>query len=389
MESALAVTFSKFSLSNPVAIALGWIPIAFPAVFGRANRAARHAVARAGFFGVLVLMSIPATVLAQMGGPALVKVATASVKDIAPVTLVPGTVVSRNDARLSAEVDGRLTMVADVGTEVASGDPVAVIEDTTLRLQAAELQAQVTRAGARLGFLESEEKRFAQLAESNLAAVTQLEQTRSDRDVARGDLAVARARLRQVEDQLARTTIRAPYGGVVVERLMTPGERVVEGGNVVRLVDQMHLEVIARAPLEYMPYVQRGQLLDLRSGEQGSLGTVRTVVAVGSENTHQFELRIDLDGQPYPVGQTLRVAVPTSNTRQALTVPRDALVLRPEGQSVFVVDANNEAQRIDVTVGVGQGEDIEVLGAVAPGDRVVIRGNERLQPGQAVNIMDS
>lgn len=338
---------------------------------------------------MLALMSMPAVVSAQMGGPALVKVATASVKDIAPVTLVPGTVVSRNDARLSAEVEGRLTMVADVGSAVLGGDPVAMIEDTTLRLYAAELQAQVTREEARLGFLESEEKRFAQLAQSNLAAITQLEQTRSDRDVARGDLAVARARLEQVEDQLARTTIRAPFNGEVVERLMTPGERVVVGSNVVRLVDQQNLEVIARVPLEYMSYVRRGQLLDLRGGDLRALGTVRTVVAVGSENTHQFELRLDLDGQSFPVGQTLRVSVPTSDARQALTVPRDALVLRPEGQSVFVVDANNEARQIDVTVGVGQGEDIEVLGAIAPGDRVVIRGNERLQPGQSVNIMDS
>jgi hypothetical protein len=89
------------------------------------------------------------------------------------------------------------------------------------------------------------------------------------------------------------------------------------------------------------------------------------------------------------VGQTLRVSIPTSGSRQVLTVPRDALVLRPEGQSVFVVDGNNQARQVSVTVGVGQGEDIEILGEVAPGDRVVIRGNERLQPGQAVDIMDS
>ena len=63
--------------------------------------------------------------------------------------------------------------------------------------------------------------------------------------------------------------------------------------------------------------------------------------------------------------------------------------LRPEGQSIFIVDANNQAQQVRVTTGVGSGEHIEVLGAVSPGDRVVIRGNERLQPGQAVNIMDS
>ena len=326
---------------------------------------------------------------AQMGGPALVKVAVASFKDMAPVTLVPGTVVSRNDARLSAEVPGRLTSVSDVGTLVTKGEPVADIEDTSLRLQNAELQAQLIRAEARLRFLESEEQRFKKLAESNLAAITQLEQTQSDRDVARGDLAVARARLQQNEDQLTRTRILAPYDGVIVERLMTPGERVDEGSNVVRLVDQGNLEVIARAPLEYFSFVERNQILDLRAGSQSVFGIVRTVVAVGDENTHQFELRLDLEGNPFPVGQTLRVSIPTSDSREVLTVPRDALVLRPEGQSVFVVDANNQAQQVQVTVGVGQGDDIEVFGAVSAGDRVIIRGNERLQPGQDVSIMDS
>jgi RND family efflux transporter MFP subunit len=327
--------------------------------------------------------------LAQMGGPALVKVAVASLKDIAPVTMVPGTVVSRNDARISAEVPGRVTMVLDVGTPVNRGDPVAEIEDTSLRLQRTELQAQVTRAQARLRFLENEEKRYTELTESNLAAATKLEQTRSDRDVARGDLAIARARLEQIEDQLDRTRILAPYDGIVVERLMTPGERVVEGSQVVRLVDQEHLEVIARAPLEYYRFVQRGQLLELRDDEMTSLGQVRTVVAVGNENTHQFELRLDIEGSPFPVGQTLRVSIPTSGPREVLTVPRDALVLRPEGQSIFVVDAENQAQQVSVRVGIGQGEFIEVLGEVSAGDRVVVRGNERLQAGQDVSIMDS
>ncbi len=338
---------------------------------------------------LLILLVLPVMARAQMGGPALVKVAVASFKDIAPVTLVPGTVVSRNDARLSAEVPGRLTAVSDVGTRVTKGEPVAEIEDTSLRLQNAELQAQLIRAEAKLRFLESEEKRFKRLADSNLTALTQLEQTQSDRDVARGDLAVARARLQQNEDQLARTKILAPYDGVIVERLMTPGERVDEGSKVVRLVDQGNLEVIARAPLEYFNFVERNQILDLRAGPQSIFGIVRTVVAVGDENTHQFELRLDLEGNLFQVGQTLRVSIPTSDSREVLTVPRDALVLRPEGQSVFVVDANNQAQQVQVTVGAGRGDDIEVFGAVSAGDRVVIRGNERLQPGQDVSIMDS
>jgi len=343
-----------------------------------------------GLSGVLLaFLSSPLVSIAQMGGPSLVKVAVAQMQALSPVTLVPGTVVSRSDARLSAEVEGRLETVVDVGTMVQAGDVLATIEDASLRLRSVELQAEISRAEASLKFLESELVRFSKLAESNLAAANQLEQTRSERDVAIGDLGVARARLAQNEDQLAKTRILAPHQGVVVERLMTPGERVTEGSLVVRLVDQQHLEVIARAPLDYYPYVEPGQLLEMRYGAISSLGQVRTVVAVGDENTHQFEIRLDLEGRPYPVGQTLRVAVPTSDSRDVLAVPRDALVLRAEGQSIFVVDANNQAQQISVTTGVGSGDQIEVLGAVSEGDRVIIRGNERLQPGQSVSIMDS
>lgn len=317
-----------------------------------------------------------------------VRVAQASVQSIAPETIVPGTVISRNDARLAAEVTGRLIDVADVGTFAAKGDVVASIEDTIIMLRKEELVAEVKRAQARLKYLESEEGRYVKLAESNLAAATKLEETRSDRDVSRGDLQVAKSRLAQVEDQLFRTSIRAPFSGVVAERLMMPGERVDIGENVVRIVDQQHLEVIARAPLEYYSYVKAGQELTVRTGNIKLTGTVRTVVAVGSENTHQFELRLDIESGSFPVGQTLRVSVPTSNSRDALVVPRDALVLRPGGISVFVVDSDQKAKQVMVTTGIGSGDRIEVNGDLSDGNTVIVRGNERLRPGQSVSIME-
>ena len=324
----------------------------------------------------------------QNAPPANVRVAQASIQSLAPETIVPGTVVSRNDAKLAAEVTGRLIEVADVGTVAARGDAVAKIEDTAIKLRRDELQAEVERAQARLKYLESEEGRYVQLAKSNLAAATKLEETRSDRDVSRGDLAVAKSRLAQVEDQLDRTSISAPFSGIVVERLMMPGERVDNGRNVVRMVDQQHLEVIARAPLEYYSYVRPGQQLALKTGATATSGTVRTVVAVGSENTHQFELRLDIESDLFPVGQTLRVSIPTSNSRQALVVPRDALVLRPEGTTVFIVDENQKANQLTVTTGIGAGDRIEVIGGLKDGDTVIIRGNERLRPGQSVSITD-
>lgn len=339
-----------------------------------------------GFSILSVVLSSP--LLAQSGEAVLVKAAVVRNQSLAPVTFVPATVVSRSDAQLSAEVEGRLVMVAEVGDAVATGDTLAIIEDRGLQLLKLELEAEVVRAEARLKFLESELKRFSTLAESNLAAVNQLELTRSERDAAVGDLDVAKARLAQNQDKLSKTRLLAPHDGIVVERLMTPGERVTEGSPVVRLVDQNHLEVIARAPLDYFTYVQRGQVLELQDAEQTLTGTVRTVVAVGDENTHLFELRIDLEGHPFPVGQTLKVAVPTSDSREVLSIPRDALVLRSDGQRVFVIDDNNQAQEVRVKTGTGEGETIEVIGDLAPGDRVVIRGNERLQPGQTVQVLD-
>lgn len=339
-------------------------------------------------FTALLMVAGPGGLSAQESGmpPALVEVGKASLQTLAPVTQVPGTVSSRQDARLAAEVDGRLVSVAEVGTAVQAGDAVAQIEDTRLKLRHEELQAERQRAQARLEFLEREEQRFAKLAASNLAAATQLEQTRSERDVARGDLNVAVSRLAQNTDQLDRTVIRAPFAGIVVERFMMPGERASDGATVVRLVDQQDLEVIARAPLSYYRYVQPGQRLALTSAGVDAEAVVRTVVAVGDENTHQFELRLDLEPGLFPVGQTLRVAVPMDEVREVLAVPRDALVLRPEGVSVFVVDENSQARQVTVITGIGSGDQIEVRGTVKSGDTVVVRGNERLRPGQPVSV---
>ncbi len=340
-------------------------------------------------FKVLAAVSMLAAVAnvhAQWGGASLVEIGEARFTAMSPTMQVAGTVVSRSDAFLSAEVEGRLVSVADVGTRVDEGDVIARIEDTNLRLRAQELAAEVARATARLNFLEAELVRFERLAETNLAAASQIEQTRSERDIAASDLAVVNSRLSQVEDQLERTEIRAPFPGVVAERQTQAGERVSTGTRVVRLVNPERLEVVARAPLNYYRYVRPGDELAITAGlDEAYQVPVRTVVSVGDESRHVFELRLDVDVS-LPVGQTVRVTIPTADVREVLAVPRDALVLRGDGIAVFIVDDENKARRIRVTTGIGAGEWIEVRGPIQAGDKVVVRGNERLRPGQEVTV---
>ncbi len=334
--------------------------------------------------GVVALALFPSA-HAQFSGASPVELSEARVTMMSPTMQVAGTVVSRSDAVLSAEVEGRLIEVAEVGTRVEAGDTIARIEDTGLRLRAQELAAEINRAEARLRFLEAELIRFERLAETNLAAVSQIEQTRSERDVATSDLAVVRSRLGQLEDQLGRTRIAAPFPGIVVERLAQAGERVGAGNRVVRLVNPDSLEVVARAPLNYFRYVQPGDELGVRVGAEELVSPVRTVVSVGDESRHVFELRLDM-AERLPVGQTVRVTIPTADVREVLAVPRDALVLRGDGIAVFIIDEDNTARRIRVTTGIGAGEWIEVSGPIQAGDKVVIRGNERLRAGQEVMV---
>ncbi len=337
------------------------------------------------------LMLAPMVVGAQPQGvpPAPVRVAEVVVHELAPTTLVPGTVFSRDDARVSAEVPGVLIWVADVGTPVIAGDEVARIDDTQLQLQKTEAEARITRERARVRFLEKETARLRELLDRNLTSVTQLERTQSDYEVARADLAVARAGLARISDQIERTALRAPFAGVVVARVLREGERVSIGDPVVRMLNPGIKEVVARAPLEYLQFVRLGQDIHITDGNSELTGSLRTIVAVGEERSHLFEMRIDLAENSWPVGKTVRVAVPMADAREVIAVPRDALVLRRSGASVFIVNAeDNTAQQISVVPGMGDGALIEVSGELQPGQTVIVRGNERLQPGQAVTIIE-
>lgn len=317
-----------------------------------------------------------------------VVVAEAVKQRLAPTAWFSGTVISRNDARLSAELDGRLLWVAEVGDRVKQGEPVARIDDTMIRQSLVESEADTAREYARLVYLAKEVKRLRRLVKHNSAAQSNLDQAISEQDVSRSQIAAYQARVRRSQEQLQRTEIRAPFAGVVTERLMRPGEWAEGGDPVVRLVDSQTLEVQARVPSRVLAHVNIGSYLKLTASPAQTEGKVRTIVPVGDDLSRLYELRVELDDNTHwSAGKLLRVAVPTAAPRPVLAVPRDALVIRREGTVVFKIDEDNTAARVAVTTGIADGPSIEVSGDIKPGDRIVTRGGERLRPGQKVKII--
>lgn len=320
--------------------------------------------------------------------PTPVQVALAVQRELAPVMWVAGAVESRRDARVSAEISGRLLAVADVGSVVAKGGELARIDDALLRIQKSEADAAIASAGARVKFLAQEVGRLTRLAQQNSTAQSQLDQTVADRDVAESALAVARAKLAEVDELLARAQIRAPFPGVVAERLLQAGEWVESGDPVARLVDTGALEIRARVSRDAMAFIAPGATVVVASGAERAGGKVRTLVPVGDPKSRQIEMRLDVTPGSWLVGQPVRVSVPAAAPRRVVAVHRDALVIRRAETVVFRVGADDTAERVPVVVGVAQDDFIEVTGAVQPGDRIVIRGGERMRPGQKVRLFE-
>src|SRR5579864_7071825 len=97
---------------------------------------------------------------------AVVEVGTVSLKPVAGLSWIPGSIVSRSDARIATVIPGRVTWIAEVGTRVRRGDPLARLDDTVSRLRLEDLRAQVARARATHDVASSQLERFNRLARS-------------------------------------------------------------------------------------------------------------------------------------------------------------------------------------------------------------------------------
>ena len=259
---------------------------------------------------------LSATALAQNMPPAVVVVAEAEFQQLAPSVDVPGTVVSRFDSRLASELSAKLEWIAEVGTAVKKGDTVARLESLTFELLEMQAQSRVKREQARVSFLQSEKSRLDRLSEKNLSAKSQLDQTVADLAVAESDHAIARAQLGLAQISVYVTKVRAPFDGIVTERLRNIGERLNIADVVVRIVDPKSLEVVARAPLNTVNFINDGAALQLHNDFRQDQGTVRTIVPFGNPQSHMFEVRLNVDPDIWTVGESVRLSMPTSGRQK-------------------------------------------------------------------------
>ena len=342
------------------------------------------------------------------GGPSMVGVQVVETRMLSETVPVFAEVTTARDGAVASRVVGNVEMVHVLaGSRVEAGDPLVELDDELLQIILVQSQAQIAvaessiaTAEVRLSRAMTTFGRINALNESSAFSQSRFDDAKGEVQEARAQLAEAKARERGAEAQLdearyqlERSTITAPFPGVVLEVNTIPGAFIGAGTPVVRLLDISAFEIEARVPARYLPGLEPGQKMMARTELGSELELeLRALLPLEDRGTRTRAVRFSAPGlsalPDAAVGQSWTVDVPVGAPREMLSVPKDALVQTPGGWTVYVAEEGKAQPRL-VQIGLPIGDRYEVVSGLAEGDVVVVRGNERLRPGQDIAPQES
>lgn len=307
-----------------------------------------------------------------------------------------GSVEARDDATLSAQGNGTLVMLQELGTELASGAVVAQLDSLSEASAVRQARAQLRTAEVQLESAEDAYRRQEPLYRDSVISAIEFEQVRSQRDQARAAVEQAEAALEQARDQLDNTTLRMPFAGTVEEHLVRRGEQISPGMPVARVVNTEQVRVEVGVPERYSDDISVGQEVDLRFGNRDGNGHTGQIVFVSraiNPGSRTFSVEVEVDN---PEGRlkpemTARVSLPLRQREDVLVIPRRAAERDEEGYNVYVVREENGQPQVEarlVELGPSYEGRVVVESGLEPGDELVVGGQEALSAGTPVNITE-
>jgi multidrug efflux pump subunit AcrA (membrane-fusion protein) len=403
-----------------------------------------HRFAAAGALAAAVMLGGCGGGHPQQRGPVAldVDVAQAQRRDIATYLNLDGQIAPLQESTLSFQQSGPVSQIyVNQGDRVSKGELLAKIDDSTLRAQLAQVEAQIAQsqaqaqssaqsvpitqantaqavssAKAALANAKLTYDQDTQLFKQGYVSQSQLEQARaayvaaqsqyqtalsnkgttgvqtSQAQAAQEAVHAAQAQANILRTEIGQTSLYAPFDGVVTARLMDPGAMASPGNAVLRVSQVNTVWINVNVPDEDLAYVHSGTPVSFTSSQLGSRkfsGTVTTVNAVPTQGTLSYQARIR---QPNPDdslrgGMLVSVTVQKERHNNAIVVPREAVAQTDQGANVFIVTKDNKAEQVPVQLGVQTDTLSEVRSTkIQAGTTVITTRPDALQNGSTVAI---
>ena len=315
-----------------------------------------------------------------------------------------GTVHARETAVVSAQVAGRIQQVlVREGDSVRAGQTLVVLDDAALRASVDQAQAGVKAAQDEQAAAQTDEKlaastldRYRQLqaeksispqemdevAQRAAAASARLEAVRAQTDAARSQVSGAHT-------MLGYTRLLAPFAGVVTARLADPGTLATPGAPLLQMDQSGALQLVATVDESAIGSIHKGMKAQIAidGGNTTSLtGTVAEIDPAADPVSHSFLVKIDLPSSSQLRAGMYGTAEFANGVRQAIVIPRSTVVMRGSLACAYVLDNQGIAQLRSLTIGATQGDLVEVLSGISPGEKLVDAPSDRDLAGKRIEV---
>ena len=316
---------------------------------------------------------------------------------------VIGRVISLKEANVPAAVIGKIENVfVEVGDKVKKGQILASI-DTERYLWLAEIatanvnatKAEIKSAKAETNINLIELNRMEDLRDSSAFNVAKYERLQSLHISLIAKEEIVEAKLNSVlqEEKLAklnlkRATVKAPFDGIIELKMIELGEAVGLGFTLFKLVSDSLLEIEADVPSNRARILEINNNIKISTTDMISFNSkLRALGVRENSNTRTIPIHLTFNNSEISrnlfVGENVNIFIHIGPGLKATTDHKDA-ILKREGMSLVYVVEEEKAIIKPLKLGDGVGNRFIVLGGIQEGDTVVIKGNERLRPGQKV-----
>ncbi len=335
----------------------------------------------------------------------LVRVDLVRVEPLSQTAAVLGRLVARQAGDVSARINGPIERFnVEVGDRVEAGQVLATLTNNYLLAQLdlasgelAVAQANLKTRKAQVTLAKQALARLERLKKSAAFNQSRYEDAKQEVVIAQAEVTQAEAtilsriaEMRSADINLSYATITAPYAGVITRRMTEAGAYVQTGQSVVQMVADRSLEIEADVPFRFIGGLQIGTRVRVALDDSTTHeAKVRAVVPNENPLTRtravRFEASFDYAESPLANEQSVTVYVPVGAQRDVLTVHKDAIIKRPNGAIVYVAEGDT-AKLQPVALGIAVGNRLIVESGLQEGQKVVVRGNERLRPGQSIIV---
>jgi RND family efflux transporter MFP subunit len=321
--------------------------------------------------------------------PARVVVANLSEGMIAPQSTFVGTAYFNEVSDVAAEVDGKVEEYHfNEGQRIGGGDLLVVLNSDMLQKALQAARANLEEALSNLEQAENDFARTQNLYADRLVSTQKFDDDRYRVKSLQKKATAIRSDLERMEIEIKKKRIYAPFSGIVLKRHIDRGEWVNRGSSVATIAKNDDVYVRTEVPADVVRNLVEGMTIELFAAKERFTGKVTAIIPRGDIRTRTFPVKIRVGkAESLMEGMQVDVTLPVGPEQKSFTVSRDA-VIKSFGMDVIYIVKDAKAVMIPVRVigysGMNAGLEAEGL---ARGMKVVVKGNERLRNGQAVQII--